>query len=229
MEEIWKIIPDTFEKYSVSNLGRVRRNEHYTDVRPDNIRPNWSRQHYKERLLNPYINKDGYRVVGLQIKENKVLTKAVHILVANAFVDNPNNYPCVNHKNEVRDDNRAENLEWCTVEYNNRYGTRIEKIRKASGKRVAQYDLQGNLIKIWNSISEAMRYFGCNGNSGISRVCRGVAGRKTYKGYIWKYVDDTILNKTQAVHYLINNLTKEELLEVSQLLYNVSVNKGRQV
>lgn len=41
MEEIWKIIPGTYEKYSVSNLGRVRRNEHYTDVRPDNYHFNW--------------------------------------------------------------------------------------------------------------------------------------------------------------------------------------------
>lgn len=229
MKEEWKIIPNTFEKYSVSNLGRVRRNEHYTDVRPDKIRSNWSRAHYKERLLNPYVNKEGYRVVGLQIKEGNVLTKAVHILVANAFVDNPNHYPCVNHKNEIRDDNRAENLEWCTVEYNNQYGTRSDKIRKSSGKRIAQYDLQGNLIKTWNSISEASRYFGCNGNSGVSRVCRGVAGRKTYKGYIWKYVDDVILNKTQATSYLINNLSKEELLETSKLLYNVAVNKGRQI
>lgn len=229
MEEIWKIIPNTNEKYSVSNLGRVRRNEHYTDVRPDNYHFNWRKHHYKERLLKGYINRDGYDIVSLQISENKVRHVAAHILVAETFIPNPENLPCVNHKNEIRNDNRVENLEWCTVEYNNQYGTRSEKIRKASGKRIAQYDLQGNLIKIWNSVSEAMRAFGCNGNSGISRVCRGVGGRKTYKGFIWRYVDENIISKSQAVQYLLSNLSDDELLEVSKLLYNKAVNKGKQI
>lgn len=221
MEEVWKIIPNTNEKYSVSNLGRVRRNEHYTDVRPDNYHFNWRKQHYKQRMLKPHLNYDGYEIVSLQVSEGKVMRKAVHILVAQAFIPNPNNLPCVNHKNEKRNDNRVNNLEWCTVQYNNKYGTRSDKIRKSSGKRIAQYDLQGNLIKIWNSVSEAIRSFGCNGNSGISRVCRGVAGRKTYKGFIWKYVDETILNKKQAVDYLESYLTKDELLEVINHLNKV--------
>lgn len=221
MKEIWKIIPDTYEKYSVSNLGRVRRNEHYTDVRPDNYHFNWRVHHYKERIMKAHLNNDGYNIVRLQISEGVTKTTAVHILVANAFIENPNGYKCVNHKNEIRDDNRVENLEWCTIEYNNRYGTRKEKIRKSSGKRIAQYDLQGNLIKIWNSISEAMRSFGCNGNSGISRVCRGVAGRKTYKGFIWRYVDENVLNKKQALDYLETSLSKDELLEVINYLQKI--------
>ena len=221
MEEIWKIIPDTYEKYSVSNLGRVRRNEHYTDVRPDNYHFNWRKHHYKEKILNPYLNYDGYKIVGLQMSENKVMRKAVHTLVAQAFIPNPHNFPCVNHKNEKRDDNRVDNLEWCTIEYNNKYGTRKDKIRKSSGKRIAQYDLQGNLIKIWNSVSEAMRTFGCNGNSGISRVCRGVAGRKTYKGFVWKYIDENVLNKKQVLDYLETSLSKDELLEVITYLQKI--------
>ena len=221
MEEIWKIIPGTYEKYSVSNLGRVRRNEHYTDVRPDNYHFNWRKHHYKEKVLKPYTNSDGYKVVTLQMSGGWNMVRRVHTLVAEAFVPNPENKPCVNHKNEIRDDNRADNLEWCTVEYNNRYGTRTEKIRKSSGKRVAQYDLQGNLIKIWNSISEAMRSFGCNGNSGISRVCRGVAGRKTYKGFVWKYVDESVLNKKQVLDYLETSLSKDELLEVINHLQKI--------
>lgn len=221
MGEIWKIIPGTYEKYSVSNLGRVRRNEHYTDVRPDNYHFNWRKHHYKEKVLKPYTNSDGYKVVTLQMSGGWNMVRRVHTLVAEAFVPNPENKPCVNHKNEIRDDNRADNLEWCTVEYNNRYGTRTEKIRKSSGKRIAQYDLQGNLIKIWNSISEAMRSFGCNGNSGISRVCRGVAGRKTYKGFVWKYVDESILNKKQVLDYLETSLSKGELLEVINHLQKI--------
>lgn len=57
MEEIWKIIPGTYEKYSVSNLGRVRRNEHYTDVRPDNYHFNWRKHHYKEKILNKLMSR----------------------------------------------------------------------------------------------------------------------------------------------------------------------------
>jgi hypothetical protein len=66
-----------------------------------------------------------------------------------------------------------------------------------------------------------MRSFGCKGNSGISRVCRGVAGRKTYKGFIWKYVDENVLNKKQALDYLETSLSKDELLEVINHLQKI--------
>lgn len=157
---------------------------------------------------------------GINEEERK---RRIEILQANSHKNGYSHKP-THSKPVIQMDeygNRADNLEWCTVEYNNRYGTRTEKIRKSSGKRVAQYDLQGNLIKIWNSISEAMRSFGCNGNSGISRVCRGVVGRKTYKGFVWKYVDESILNKKQVLDYLETSLSKDELLEVINHLQKI--------
>lgn len=80
--------------------------------------------YYKQRLLNPYIDNNGYLVVGLQVANHKVITKKVHQLVAAAFLPNPNKYQQINHKNEIRSDNRVENLEWCDAKYNSNYGTR---------------------------------------------------------------------------------------------------------
>ena len=95
----------------------------------------------------------------------------------------------VEHKNEITDDNRLDNLEWCTQTYNNNYGNRIAKQAKAlvNGKRakpVGQYTLDGKLIKIWPSTRECER----NGfkHSGVGACCLGKW--PTYKGYKWKYI-----------------------------------------
>lgn len=76
--------------------------------------------------LEHSINQYGYCCVNL-IKDNKTRSFRVHRLVADAFIPNPNNYPQVNHINEVKTDNRVENLEWCTHEYNINYGTRNQR------------------------------------------------------------------------------------------------------
>lgn len=60
MDEIWKTVEGTNGKFSVSNLGNVRRNEHYTNVRPSKHLPNGGMAHYSEKLLKGYKNRDGY-------------------------------------------------------------------------------------------------------------------------------------------------------------------------
>lgn len=204
MKEFWKTIKDTNEKYSVSNLGRVRRNEHYTKVKPND-----SVVYYKERLLKGYLDQEGYVVYCIQTTNGKAATKKAHRLVAEAFIPNPDNLPCVNHKDENRSNNCVENLEWCTIKYNNNYGARKEKLRKTSGIRVAQYTTDGKLIKIWNSMQEASESFGCKTTASIRRVCKGVKGRNTYRGFIWKYIDQKVIGDNQL---------KEQVLEDKDFL-----------
>ena len=218
--EIWKTIDGTNGKYSVSNLGNVRRNEHYTKVTTNN-----ATAFYKERLLKGYKNKEGYITYSLQVSNKNIMVKNGHRLVAEAFIPNPDNLPCINHKDEDRSNNCVDNLEWCTVDYNNQYGTRNEKLKKISGIRVAQYTLDGKLVKIWNSLSEASKSFGCKTTVTIGRVCKGVCGRKTYKGYIWRYVDQKVIgdsqlktqilnNKNQLAKLIVSTFSKEELQEI---------------
>lgn len=218
MKEEWRTIKETDGKYSVSNLGNVKRNEHYTIVSPS------STAFYGERKLKPYKTAEGYLVVRLQTND-KPVTRKIHRLVAEAFIDNPNNLPCVNHLDENRSNNTITNLEWCTVIDNNNHGTRKEKLSKISGIKVAQYDLTGKLIKIWDSLSQASQSFGTKTTSNIGRVCKGKPGRKTYRGYIWKYVDAKVIgdielknqmlsNKQMLIDTVLNSFSNEELEEI---------------
>ena len=110
--EIWKPIYGYESYYEVSSLGRVKR-----------LQSKDARGHLRsERILKQSTTMFGYKQVGLYkgAKERKFL---VHDLVANAFLPNPNNLSDVNHINELKSDNRLENLERCTRSYNCRYGT----------------------------------------------------------------------------------------------------------
>ena len=159
MQEIWKDIKGYEGLYEVSNLGNVK-----------NI---------KGLILKNYSDKNGYLRVYLY-NNFKRKTCMVHRLVAEAFLDNPNNYPQVNHKNEDKSCNTVDNLEWCNVKYNCNYGKRNEKIKK----KVIQYDKKNNLIKEWNCVTEAENKLNI---SHISSCCKNK--RKTAGGYVWKYKD----------------------------------------
>lgn len=169
-KEIWKDILGYEGLYQVSNFGRVK-----------------SLKFGKERILKPGINKYGYLHVVLS-KNNKQKNFYVHRLVAEAFISNPHNYPCVNHKDENPLNNNVENLEWCTASYNSNYGTRNERMSKSkiNGKRskiVIQYNLDGTFVREWPSAMECER----NGfeHSLIIYCCQGK--RKTHKGFKWSY------------------------------------------
>lgn len=177
MKEEWKDINRFENLYQISNLGRVKslpKTVEYKDGRVFN---------YKEKIIVPHINSAGYLTIGLA-KDKKKISKQIHRLVAEAFIPNPENKPCIDHINTNRIDNRIENLKWCT--YKENVNNPITKERQITSriKPVCQLSLDGQLIRKWDSAKEASIAFGCHITS-ISKVCREKAG--TCKGYKWEY------------------------------------------
>ena len=116
----------------------------------------------KENILIPCSNNDGYYIVSLS-KSNIKKQYRIHRLVAQAFLPNPNNYPIINHKDEIKTNNTLENLEWCTVKYNTNYGSGVERMRikqlnrKDNSKIVGMYSLDNVLLNTFPSTAECDR------------------------------------------------------------------------
>ena len=176
INEIWKDIKGYEGLYQVSNLGRIKSLTRLIDHKSTGI------VLQKEKIKKQQKNY-GYCNVIL-CKNSKIKYYKVHRLVAQAFIPNPYNKPFINHKNEIREDNRVENLEWCDSTYNNNYGSRNKKIALTNSKEVFQYDLDGNFIKQWKSVMEVERTLKIP-NSNICKCCKGL--RNKAGGYIWKY------------------------------------------
>ena len=112
------------------------------------------------RILKQGINKDGYNIVNLNNK-----TYLVHRLVAKCFIPNIHNLPQINHKNEIKTDNRVCNLEWCDEKYNINYGTRTYKVSEKRKKPIKITNIKTNIIKQCDSYSSACVYIGCTKGS----------------------------------------------------------------
>lgn len=175
MSEVWKDVVGYEGIYEVSNLGKIR-SLNYNGTRT-----------CKEMKGSP--NKDGYIKLTLT-KDKKKKTVLLHKLVADAFLENPDNLPIINHKDENKSNNNLSNIEWCTIPYNNSYGTRLERLSESNtngkkSKTVYQYTLDGELVNVWPSANECGR----NGfkTTCVSRCCLNKPHCNTYKGYKWSY------------------------------------------
>ena len=186
-EEIWKDIKGYEGYYQVSNYGRVKSLDRI-------ISSSTSNTFYKKGQLIKLRNKKGYYNVSLS-KNNKSRHFIVNKLVATAFIDNPNNYNQTNHKDENPLNNYIENLEWCNSQYNNTYGTKLERVKKTmiarnlkmAQKVILQFDLNENFIREWDSASQIHKAYGYNIGF-IGRCCK--IKNSTGYNYIWRYKDE---------------------------------------
>lgn len=187
MEEIWKKIKE-YPRYEVSNFGRIRA------IYIRGIKVN--------KILKPKKTKKGYLEISLY-RGNNHKSFRLHRVVAKLFIHNPNNLPQVNHKNGNKLDNRVDNLEWCTCSQNVQHAYKtglkhgLKGINNPCSRKIVQFDLEGNLIKIWNSSMEIERILKeiKVDQAAVIACCRGRCGKKkriTHKGFKWKYYEDYI-------------------------------------
>lgn len=149
----------------------------------------------KPQLIKPRLGNTnpGYLSVVLSDGRTHRTSVVVHRLVATAFIPNPDNLPYVNHKDEDSTNNRAENLEWCTQQYNCNYGTHNARMAKTISStayqkaKVVQLSLNGTYVATFDSIKEAADTLGIQ-RSSISICCR--KPNRTGKGFRWMYLSD---------------------------------------
>ena len=192
INEIWRDIEGYNGLYQISNLGRVKSLEKKCLSKNGKYRIN------KEKILKLYTNsKDGYIRVGLW-KNNKHHSFTLHKIVAQTFIDNYDNKPCIDHINGDRTDNRVENLRWVTHKENNnnpitkkRHSTNHPKVflgifgkNNPSSIPVLQFTIDGKLVRKWDCIRDIQRELGID-NTNISRCCRGK--QKTAGNFRWCY------------------------------------------
>lgn len=188
MNEIWKDIKD-YPNYQISNFGNVK-----------SLSNNFSR---KEKILK-HGKLKGYLFVQLS-KNGKIKCYRVHRLVAEAFIPNPDNKPCIDHINTDRSDNRVCNLRWCSHKENMNNILTIDKMSKNAhlknkfgaehplSKPIIQFSKDGEFIRKWENAVEVKKELGID-NSSVSKCCKGKM--KSTGGYIWRYYYKGIWLKT---------------------------------
>lgn len=196
--EIWKDIYGYEGLYQISNYGNVKsvnrkvKNKHGFRI-------------VKDKILKPILNNKGYYIYGLR-KNGKLEMKLLHRLIAENFIENKNNYPCINHIDGNKLNNNINNLEWCSYQHNIKEAFRIGlnnytfknnfkhdywkgkygKNHNCS-KAILQYDKKGCFIKEWESITEASKETNINYYS-ISNNCRGK--QKSAGDFVWKFKEE---------------------------------------
>lgn len=172
MAQVWKAVAGYEGLYQVSNDGHVKSLSNGKGK--------------KEKVLRQSISAEHYPSVALS-KNGSLSRYSVHRLVAMAFLSNPNKLPEVNHKDENPYNNRVDNLEWCTHEYNINYSSGLKCYkRRGHARKVNRVDASGKAISAYRSVTEASKRTGI-GRTAISNALSRALG--TSGGYGWQYAE----------------------------------------
>ena len=180
--EIWKDIEGYEGFYQVSNFGRVRSVDRW-------IMRNGKPAFIKGKLLS-FHKRSGYYYAQFRINgDGKNHHEAVHRLVGRAFVPGYSEKLDINHKDNNRTNNHADNLEWCTRSYNIQYMHDNFPRDEKQKRPVIQINKNGQEVARFESMTEAAEAVGTSINM-IWHVCNHYGRNKTAGGYRWRYADE---------------------------------------
>ena len=179
MQEIWKDVVGYEGLYQVSNLGNVRSVDRYIKTKGDAMRM------ARGMVLANCFDGNYYHV--LLHGNGKIKVCLIHRLVADAFIENPNNLPCVNHKDGNKLNNNVNNLEWCTPSYNSKHAfvTGLQKPVISHYRGIVAFKVNdGSFVGEYKSQHEAARVLGLN----VAHICSVLRGRVSQTcGYYFEY------------------------------------------
>ncbi len=182
----WREVKE-YSNYEVNQLGEIRHKK-------------------RQKILKPRSNNGGYQYVNFKIN-GKNTNFAVHRIVANAFIPNPNGYTEVNHKDYNKKNNCVDNLEWVSSSQNKQHSYLKQENKKSRGKAVNQYTKEGIFLKTFDSVSDAAKEFGCC-VAAISNCCLGRT--KTSQGFRWSFVESSTTKYERKPSSSVQGSSKED-------------------
>ena len=182
----WREVKE-YTNYEVNQFGEIRHKK-------------------RKKILKPRSNNGGYQYVNFKIN-GKNTNFAVHRIVANAFIPNPNGYTEVNHKDYNKKNNCVDNLEWVSSSQNKQHSYLKQENKKSRGKAVNQYTKEGIFLKTFDSVSDAAKELGCC-VAAISNCCLGRT--KTSQGFRWSFVESSTTKYERKPSSSVQGSSKED-------------------